>query len=235
LALHWRPQKSDLIKRLNDPGEHQRAKASSSTAVDAAAAAPEAAEEMPDMSAQLGQMGRQFAMLPALWASNKIDMEDKSNIYYLQVTFFLVLALAVSVLQLTQGKIDAAKDAARVEKPGDSQHFTNKAEDGSVSVQEYDGAKVKETRTQLMMSGAIVGFLHFQFGYVQPLLMTSLMNFFNIYDCKPVLIHLLGRTVERPWTAPASANPLQQWAEKKKAEAEEARKEAEAEAAKKSE
>ena len=65
--------------------------------------------------------------------------------------------------------------------------------------------------------------------------MTSLMNFFNVYDCKAVLIHLLGWTVERPWTPPASANPLQQWAERKKAEAEEARKEAEAEAAKKSE
>lgn len=234
-TLPWpsvRPQKSDLIKRLNEPGEHQRAVASSST--DDAAAAPAAAEEMPDVSAQLGQMGRQMVMLPALWMSNKIDFEDKSNVQILQATFFVVLLVAVGLLQLTLAKIEAAKDGARVQKPGDSQHFT-KAEDGSVSVQEYDSAKAKETRSQLIMGGAIVTFLHFKFGYIQPLLMTSLMNVFNLYDCKAVLIHLLGATVERPWTPPASANPLQQWAERKKAEAEEMRKEAEAEAAKKSE
>ena len=228
-VLSWRPQKSDLIKRLNDPGEHQRAAASSSTAVDAAAAAPEA----PDMSAQFGQMGRQLVMLPALWLSHKIDFEDKTNIQLLQATFFVVLAFSVGALQLTLSKIETAKDTARVKKPSDSSHYT-KAEDGSVSVQEYDTAKVKETRQQLMMSGAIVSFLHFQFGYVQPLLMTSLMNFFNVYDCKAVPIHFLGQKIERPWTPAASANPLQQWAERKKTESEEARQESEAEAAKKS-
>ena len=55
--------------------------------------------------------------------------------------------------------------------------------------------------------------------YLQSLLMTCIMNLFHLYDCKPLHIHLLGKKVERPWAAPAAANPLQQWAEKKKAEA----------------
>ena len=60
---------------------------------------------------------------------------------------------------------------------------------------------------------------------LQPLLMTCIMNLFHLYDCKPLHIHLFGLKVARPWSAPAAANPLQQWAERKKAEAaEEAKK-----------
>ena len=136
------------------------------------------------------------------------------------------------MLQLTLLKIGAAKDTARVAKPGDSQFFSNKAEDGSVSAEEYDTAKTKETRTQLLMGGGVCTFLHFQFGYIQPLLMTCVMNLFHLWDCKAVHIHLLGKQVERPWAAAAAANPLQQWAERKKAEAEAAQKEAEEEAKK---
>ena len=58
--------------------------------------------------------------------------------------------------------------------------------------------------------------------YLQPLLMTCIMNLFHLYDCKPLHIHLLGKKIVRPWAAPQAANPLQQWAERKKAEAQDA-------------
>ena len=157
------------------------------------------------------------------------------------------------------------------------------AEDGSCTAMEYDTAKAKETRTQLLMGGLICVGVHYKWGYMQvprrsparrrvvpmppshptrhppvrhaasahvhafhcsrhcphrarpclqPLLMTCVMNLFHIYDCKPLHIHLLGKKVERPWAAPAAANPLQQWAEKKKAEAEAAAAKAESEAKK---
>ena len=88
-----------------------------------------------------------------------------------------------------------------------------------------DVAKLKETRGQFVMGGAICSFLHYKFGYVQPLLMTGIMSLFNLWDCKALHIHLLGWQVERPWAAVA-ANPLQQWAERKKAEAEAAQEQA---------
>ena len=157
-------------------------------------------------------------------------------------------------------------------------HHPPQAEDGSCTAMEYDTAKAKETRTQLLMGGLICVGVHYKWGYMQvprrsparrravpmppphptrhaasahvhastcsrhcphrarpclqPLLMTCVMNLFHIYDCKPLHIHLLGKKVERPWAAPAAANPLQQWAEKKKAEAEAAAAKAESEAKK---
>lgn len=220
-------EKADLIKRLESPGKHQRqgggaASSAPATAVEAA----EAPEESP--MAQLSAAGRQLVLLPVLWSSNKVDWEVPSNLLMLRIAFGVVLAIAVVLLQLALVKIAAAKDSTKVKNPGDSQHLV-KAEDGSCTAMEYDTAKAKETRTQLLMGGLICVGVHYQWGYTQPLLMTCVMNLFHIYDCKPLHIHLLGKKVERPWAAPAAANPLQQWAEKKKAEAEAAAAKAEGE------
>jgi len=209
-------EKTELVERLRKPEGFQRPAAASSTA--AVSSAAPAAEAEVNPLAQLGQMGRQMAMLPILWGSNKINWDNPMSLLTLQITFGAVLLLGICLLQLTLLKIAAAKDTSRVLKPGDSQHFTKSA-DGTVSTEEYDTAKTKETRGQLVMGGAICTFLHYQFTYIQPLLMTSIMNLFHIYDCKAVLIHLFGFKVKRPWAAGAAANPLQQWAEKKKEEA----------------
>jgi len=213
-------EKADLIKRLESPGKHQRkGGGASSSAPSTAVEAADAPEESP--MAQLGAVGRQLVLLPVLWTSNKVDWEVPSNVIMLRVAFGVVLVIAASLLQFCLLKIAAAKDDTKVKNPGDSQYLV-KAEDGSCTAMEYDLAKAKETRTQLLMGGCICIGVHYKFGYMQPLLMTCIMNLFHLYDCKPLHIHLLGKKVDRPWAAPAAANPLQQWAEKKKAEAAEA-------------
>jgi len=213
-------EKADLIKRLESPGKHQRkGGGASSSAPSTAVEAADAPEESP--MAQLGAVGRQLVLLPVLWTSNKVDWEVPSNVIMLRVAFGVVLVIAASLLQFCLLKIAAAKDDTKVKNPGDSQYLV-KAEDGSCTAMEYDLAKAKETRTQLLMGGCICVGVHYKFGYMQPLLMTCIMNLFHLYDCKPLHIHLLGKKVDRPWAAPAAANPLQQWAEKKKAEAAEA-------------
>ena len=168
--------------------------------------------------AQLGAVGRQLVLLPVLWSSNKINWEEPNNVLALRVAFGIVLVIAAGLLQVALFKIDSAKDNTVVKNPGDSQHLV-KAEDGSCTAEAYDRAKAKETRQQLLMGGCICIGVHYKWGYMQPLLMTCIMNLFHLYDCKPLHIHLLGKKVGRPWAAPAAANPLQQWAEKKKAEA----------------
>ena len=60
---------------------------------------------------------------------------------------------------------------------------------------------------------------------VQPLLMMCFMQPGTLYDNKALHIHLRGKSgpeYERPWAAAAADNPLAQWAERKKKEAEEA-------------
>ena len=45
-----------------------------------------------------------------------------------------------------------------------------------------------------------------------------------LWDNKAMQIYILGKQHERPWAAANADNPLAQWAERKKREAEEAKK-----------
>ena len=194
----------------------------------AAAAANPAA---PNMS----QMVRQFAMLPVIWGSGKIDFENETNKFYLLCTFGCVIAIGYAMIQLTVFKVRRLNDTARVKNPGTSTYLGDdqKAEDGSVSVRQYDHAKLQESKMQFVMTAAISSFVHLKWGYTQPLVMLCIMLPLQIWDNKAVALHMLGRDVgPRPWAAADANNPLAQWAERKKAEAEQdtkPRKKAEAE------
>ena len=120
-----------------------------------------------------------------------------------------------------------ANDTTRVENPGQSMYLKDqdKAADGTVSAMQYDLSKLQESKFQFMMSAAIAVGLNYKWGYTQPLVMLCIMLPLQIWDSKAVALHMLGRDVgPRPWAAANADNPLAQWAERKKAEAEETKK-----------
>ena len=55
------------------------------------------------------------------------------------------------------------------------------------------------------MGIAMMGVMHFYFHFTQPLFVQSLMGIKNIYDAKPVAIHILGKPavgdLKRPFKA----------------------------------
>ena len=189
----------------------------------AAMAGGDAAPQPP----QLSQMIRQFAMLPVLWGSGKVDWEQEDNKFYLRCTFGTMVALGYLMIQLAVFKVKRINDSGRVANPGTISTLKDdmKAEDGSVSICQYDLAKLQESKFQYVMTAAISSLMHFHWGYTQPLVMLSVMLPLQIWDNKAVKHHMFGQDVgPRPWAAANADNPLAQWAERKKAEAEEAEK-----------
>ena len=138
-------------------------------------AAPAAAEAAPAPPGLAG-MGRQLVMLPAMWASHKVDWTQPTTQTALLVAFGVVAFVGYMLLQYTIKQIYKVKDTGRVADPGEGAYMPTKAADGSVSVMEYDAAKVKELKTQFMMSVGIVTFLHIKWGYTQPILILCLMQ-----------------------------------------------------------
>lgn len=55
------------------------------------------------------------------------------------------------------------------------------------------------------MGIAIMGFLHVYMKYTQPLFIQALMGLKNLYDAKPVSIHILGRAAEGDLKRPFKA------------------------------
>lgn len=173
---------------------------------------------------------RQVAFLPIMWQANKVDFTNQENRQILLVAFCTVVALGWLAIQLAVVRIKRKNDSGRVLNPGSTvQVDEQKAADGSVSVCSYDKAFLQQAKMQFMMIAAVGTFLHLQWGYTQPLLLMCIMQPLQLWDNKALAVHLRGRSgpgYERPWKATHAGNPLAQWAEKKRAEAEEAAKKA---------
>merc|ERR1719453_1587582 len=162
-------------------------------------------------------------MLPVLWGSGKINFDDEDNKFYLLCTFGAVAALGYALIQLTVFKVKRLNDMGRVANPGNISFLSDdmKAEDGSVSIRQYDTAKLQESKLQFVMTAGISTFMHLKWGYTQPLVMLCIMLPLQLWDNKAVALHVLGRDVgPRPWATADANNPIAQWAERKKAEAE---------------
>eukprot|EP00966_Prymnesium_polylepis_P221760 5130039-Prymnesium_polylepis.2 len=99
-------------------------------------------------------------MLPAMWASNKVDWTKEGPQTALLASFAIVVLAGWTMLQYTLRVIHKKGDTGRVADPGDGPSMPAKAEDGTISVCEYDVAKVKELKMQFMMSVGITTFLH---------------------------------------------------------------------------
>ena len=230
-------EKQDLVERVLHPGEHQHdGAASSSTAVEAAPAAAADADAEAETPAVPPGMWRNLAMMPMMWLSGKIDFADEFNLNLLRSIFAVVVVLSGATLYFTLLKVKAAKgNERRVKGPGQSQFYTIKEEDDTVSVGEYDAGKGKETLLQLGLGVCVMCVMHFKWGYVQPLMIHCLLQPSQVWDCKAVQVHLRGKEAEhpRPWKL-GGGSPIEAWAQRKKEEMEAAAKEAKAEEAKKS-
>ena len=223
-------EKQDLVERVLHPGDHQHDGAASSST--ATAAAPAAAADTTGARVPPGAL----AMMPMMWLSGKIDFADEFNLNLLRSIFAVVVVLSGATLYFTLLKVKAAKgNERRVKGPGQSQFYTIKEEDDTVSVGEYDAGKVKETLLQLGLGVCVMCVMHFKWGYVQPLMIHCLLQPSQVWDCKAVQVHLRGKEAEhpRPWKI-GGGSPIEAWAQRKKEEMEAAAKEAKAEEAKKS-
>lgn len=195
--------------------------AKESKAVAPAAPAAAAEPEMPNISSALG---RQFVILPAMYFSRKVNWEEPTAQNSLLMVFGAVVLIGLVMVQYTLSLITKAGDQGRMADPGDGATYTTKDEsDGTVAVQEYDSAKVKELKMQFMMSVGMVTFLHIQWGYTQPLLMICLMQPMQFWGMQAFHVYVRGLKAEgayaRPWKKSDADNPLAKWAENKKKEA----------------
>lgn len=81
-------------------------------------------------------------------------------------------------------------------------------ESKEVTICEYDIAELKKLIQQTVVGVAILGFLHFKFDFVQPLILQSIFPFKNLLSSPLAKIHIFGKSAEsgelkRPWKAPS--------------------------------
>jgi len=184
-------------------------------------------QQAPGSSGMGGQMMKQLAMMPIMYFASQIEW-DKQKIFILEAVFLTFLAVSSVLIQLALLLVNRKQEKGRVVDAGDAMLFLDASAlgaDGSMSIQDYDSAKLKVSRMQVLISGTISWFVHTKWETQTPLLMVCVVVVMQLWDCKALAIHLLGIPHKRPWDSSAPSNPLASWAQKqKKEEAKELRK-----------
>lgn len=119
-------------------------------------------------------MARQLLVLGVVWQSNKLNLDKPENTQILEIVFCCVMGTLYLLIQFALFRARKSNDTGRVANPGlNMVSDSEKAADGSVSNYVYDRSKLSESKMQLVMSACITGFVHFKWGYTQPLLIMS--------------------------------------------------------------
>ncbi|KAI7888904.1 inorganic phosphate transporter Pho88 [Mucor mucedo] len=103
---------------------------------------------------------------------------------------FVIILLSFYLLSVIKNKNDTT--VLRYVQPGSKQWDGKQTPDKLVETtnMEYDIADVKKQLNQGFTGLAVVAFLHLKFGYVQPLIIQSILGFKNFFMTKEARIHL---------------------------------------------
>jgi len=75
------------------------------------------------------------------------------------------------------------------------------------TVRDYDLAETSKLLRSVYMGIAMMAFMHGYLKYTQPLFIQGLMGVKNLYDAKPVAIHVLGKPAEGDLKRPFASAP----------------------------
>ena len=113
-------------------------------------------------------------MLPVLWGANKIDFTKEDNVIASRALCHRVGIMCLVFVRCGLSRAQSEQRRARAESGRRHVHLSDadKGTDGTVSVRVYDNAKLG-SRCSSSCRRPMSLFVHFQWGYTQPLIIWS--------------------------------------------------------------
>ena len=161
------------------------------------------------MFAQLADIGFVIGIVQAIKYFNLADPQYAPIVRAVYVfTTLIILAFYYRIWTVIKGKDE--KTTITVPVPplsapagGDSKR--------TITIMEYDLEELQKVAKQALISFAIIMTIHSYWGYIQPLILQSILPYRNLLGSPLFQIHILGRptngVLRRPWKDP---NPFAQ-------------------------
>jgi len=146
--------------------------------------------------------------LGAMQVARKIPFEDPVVLNYVRIAYAVTQLVTLSVYFYTSYKIKGKNDQT-VLKFVEPTNPMSPDTGGLVTTtyRDYDLSEVSKLLKGVYMGVAMMGFLHIYMKYTQPLFVQALMGLKNLYEAKPVAIHILGRKAEGDLKRPFKGAP----------------------------
>ncbi|KAJ2756735.1 phosphate transporter (Pho88) [Coemansia aciculifera] len=155
---------------------------------------------MAGMQDQLLQMAVIFGTMHIV---KRAGLEDPEYAMLIRSTYAVATALMIAFTFYLKSLIQKKNDTTALEynDPAPGNQGAPRIE---TTVCRYDLAEIAKLQKSSMFTIAIVAFMHFKFGYIQPLILQTLLPMLNLYKSQLFQIHILGKpavdSLKRPWT-----------------------------------
>ncbi|KIJ51099.1 hypothetical protein M422DRAFT_204127 [Sphaerobolus stellatus SS14] len=140
--------------------------------------------------------------------ARKIPFEDPVILNYVRIAYVSSQVLVLGIYFYITHKIKQKNDQT-VLKYVEPTNPMDPSAGGLVTTtnKDYDLSEVSKLLKGVYMGIAMMGFLHIYMQYTQPLFIQALMGLKNLYEAKPVAIHLLGKPAEGDLKRPFKGAP----------------------------
>jgi hypothetical protein len=122
-----------------------------------------------------------FLILPVMYIMNQIDWTQPQNILYARVLYGVAQAFILVMCAFMYSAINTRKDQKKIKVPQPAQLGTPAGPDVEQTVQEYDLAQLRKYATQVLFGAAMVVFIHYKWGMIQPLFIQTIMTPMQLY------------------------------------------------------
>jgi len=135
--------------------------------------------------------------LGAMQVARKIPFEDPEVLNYVRIGYAATQIITLAIYFYTSYKIKSKNDQTVLKYVEPATPMSS--DPGALvttTYRDYDLGEVSKLLKGVYMGIAMMTFLHIYMKYTQPLFVQALMGLKNLYEAKPVAIHILGRKPE---------------------------------------
>ncbi|KAI9492288.1 inorganic phosphate transporter Pho88 [Zychaea mexicana] len=142
--------------------------------------------------------------------TKRLPLEEPSYLWSLRILYLTCQFIAIGMNYWLIWQVNKKNDTTslRYVEPAQQQWDGTQSEEKLVSTtnKDYDVAEIKKVMKQSFTGIAMIGFLHLQFKFVQPLIIQSIMVFKTFFTSKEARIHIWGEStssgpLRRPFRA----------------------------------
>ncbi|GJJ08622.1 hypothetical protein Clacol_002841 [Clathrus columnatus] len=154
----------------------------------------------------LGAM--QLAHIPSQTVARKIPFDDPQVLTYVRIAYAVTQAITLAVYFYTAYKIRSKNDQTVLKYVEPANPMSpNSGGLMTTTYRDYDLSEVSKLLKGVYTGIGMMAFLHLYMKYTQPLFVQALMGLKNLYEAKPVAIHLLGQKAEGDLKRPFKTAP----------------------------
>ncbi|KAF9230347.1 inorganic phosphate transporter [Melanogaster broomeanus] len=147
--------------------------------------------------------------LGAMQVARRIPFDDPVVLNYVRLGYIASQVIILGAYFYVSYKVKQKNDQT-VLKYVDAPNPMSPGSGGLVTttVKDYDLSETSKLLRAAYFGIAMIAFFHLYMKYTQPLFIQALMGLKNLYDAKPVAIHILGKKAEGDLQRPFKTAPM---------------------------